>query len=275
MKKWTVRAGQVSLAAAAIVAVGAGIASADTGTTSGNGSVLGGNQIDAPISVPINVSGDAISAGGYAAAASKGRATVTNDDGYGGGMTTSGNYSIAGGNQVYLPISAPIDVCGDAATLLGDAKAACKGGASVHNHGLGLGHHMTTSGNYSIAGGNQVTAPVSVPIDVCGDAISAAGVAKAECEGVAKVVNGHRHHYHHYIVSGRVARYAQSGRKQAPPVPSLPSLVKLPGTANGPVSVLPGVGGTSNPLAQTQLPLLNQFNGPASVGSPLQSLFAK
>jgi ChpA-C len=57
--------------------------------------------------------------------------------GHGGqfnGNHTSGNFSILGGNQINVPISAPIDVCGNAVgALLGIAVAHCKGGASVDN----------------------------------------------------------------------------------------------------------------------------------------------
>ncbi|MFB4298037.1 chaplin family protein [Actinomadura sp. NTSP31] len=59
------------------------------------------------------------------------------EHGHGGqfnGNHTSGNGSIIGGNQINLPISAPIDVCGNAvAVILAHASASCKGGASVDN----------------------------------------------------------------------------------------------------------------------------------------------
>ena len=44
---------------------------------------------------------------------------------------SSGRNSILGGNQVFAPISAPINVCGVAVGLLGDASASCEGGATV------------------------------------------------------------------------------------------------------------------------------------------------
>jgi ChpA-C len=51
--------------------------------------------------------------------------------------TTSGNGSILGGNQINIPISIPIDACGNAIAILGIAGAGCVGGASV----TGGGHH--------------------------------------------------------------------------------------------------------------------------------------
>src|SRR5260370_14889873 len=44
--------------------------------------------------------------------------------------TTSGNNSIGGGNQVSVPISIPVSICGNAVALLGGAFAGCNGGAS-------------------------------------------------------------------------------------------------------------------------------------------------
>jgi hypothetical protein len=68
----------------------------------------------------------------------------------GGSWTTSGNRSILGGNQINVPISVPVSVCGNAAAVLGSALAGCQGGASVgggghsgggHHHHCGCGHH--------------------------------------------------------------------------------------------------------------------------------------
>lgn len=56
--------------AAAVVALAAGPASAGTDpSTSGVGSILGGNQVTAPVSVPINVCGNSAVVGGLGGAA--------------------------------------------------------------------------------------------------------------------------------------------------------------------------------------------------------------
>jgi hypothetical protein len=44
---------------------------------------------------------------------------------------TSGDASILGGNQVFVPIAAPINVSGNAISLLGTASAFSEGGAAV------------------------------------------------------------------------------------------------------------------------------------------------
>jgi hypothetical protein len=100
---------------------------------------------------------------------------------------TSGNDSIGGGNQVRAPVSVPVNVCGNAVAVLGHTLAACKGGASVRRDDDGGGAGAMTSGNDSIGGGNQVRAPVSIPVNVCGNAVAVLGGAFAACKGGASV----------------------------------------------------------------------------------------
>ncbi|QYC45802.1 hypothetical protein Nocox_41300 [Nonomuraea coxensis DSM 45129] len=158
--------------------------------TSGNASVGGGNQINVPITAPVNACGNAVSLIGVSDAGCKGGATArTQGRGGAGGNRTSGNASVLGGNQVTAPITAPINVCGNAIAIFGAATAGCKGGAEVHNTGRGAGGNRT-SGNASVLGGNQVVAPISVPINVCGNAVAAVGRAFAACRGGSSVHNG-------------------------------------------------------------------------------------
>ena len=42
-----------------------------------------------------------------------------------------GNLSILSGNRVDMPISIPINICGNAIAILGFAEASCQGGAGV------------------------------------------------------------------------------------------------------------------------------------------------
>ncbi|WP_043615262.1 chaplin family protein [Nonomuraea candida] len=157
--------------------------------TSGNGSVGGGNQVNAPVSVPINACGNAVSLIGKSDAGCKGGATVrTQGKGGAGGNRTSGNGSVLGGNQVTAPISAPLNACGNAVAIFGDATAGCSGGATVHNTGQGAGGNRT-SGNGSVLGGNQVVAPISAPINICGNSVAVAGRAFSGCRGGSSVTN--------------------------------------------------------------------------------------
>ncbi|WP_084965963.1 chaplin [Thermoactinospora rubra] len=167
--------------------------------TSGKSSVLGGNQVNAPVNAPINACGNAVSLFGNSDAGCKGGADVkTSGKGGAGGNRTSGDSSILGGNQVTAPITAPINACGNAVAIFGDASAGCKGGASVKNTGVGSGGN-TTSGRSSVLGGNQVVAPITAPVNICGNAVAVFGEAFAGCKGGSSVTNNGdkpRRHYH-------------------------------------------------------------------------------
>lgn len=192
MRMWTKGTARAAMFTASFVAMGAGALSPHTAladTTSGEHSVLGGNQITAPISLPINVSGNSVAVLGDAVSSSEGGAQVVDKGSHGGGAgrRTSGVHSIGGGNQVDVPVRAPVNVCGNAVAVIGQAIADCEGGAKVKNRANGSGGGNRTSGSGSVLGGNQVNAPVSVPVNVCGNAI---GNALAGCEGGAKVKSG-------------------------------------------------------------------------------------
>ena len=131
-----------------------------------------------------------VAAGAVAVGAAFGPAGAAADT-----MTTSGNFSVLGGNQVHAPISIPVEASGNAVgAVLGAAQAQSVGGSSVENARHGGGADMQTSGNFSIGGGNQVNAPISIPVDVCGNAIAIVGIAKAQCKGGAEVSSGGSDH---------------------------------------------------------------------------------
>ncbi|HEY8481432.1 MAG TPA: chaplin family protein [Spirillospora sp.] len=52
-------------------------------------------------------------------------------DGEASHNTTAGNVGVLNGTQVIAPISAAVDVCGNAVAVVGFAGAGCKGGAKV------------------------------------------------------------------------------------------------------------------------------------------------
>ncbi|PZG17708.1 chaplin family protein [Nonomuraea aridisoli] len=189
--------------------------SSGSNRTSGNGSILGGNQVDAPISIPVNACGNAISLIGKADAGCTGGAGVRHQgkSGGSGGNRTSGDGSILGGNQITAPITAPLNACGNSVAIFGDATAGCKGGATVKQSGSGGSGGNRTSGRGSVLGGNQVVAPITAPINVCGNAVALVGRAFAGCTGGSKVDDGgHRHHYHARHKAPRSAGNDTDGR---------------------------------------------------------------
>src|SRR6266516_1648844 len=136
--------------------------------------------------------------------------------------STTGSGGVGSGNQVSVPLSISATVCGNAIAVLGDAFGGCESAASAssashstashhssshsstshhstsqhstshhtasHNSASASGaaaSSQTTSGSHSIAGGNQVSAPVSVPVTVCGNAAAVLGRAMGGCEPAA------------------------------------------------------------------------------------------
>jgi ChpA-C len=209
----------------------------------------------------------------------------------GTGGTNAGNVAILDGYQVSVPVSVPIDICGNAAAVLGIAAAGCQGGAEVLAHrgpigrppaptrGLparnisagagntfqvpvkvaakikqaGLSAGSLSAGNGSVGNGSVGSGdrvPVAVAANVCGNAVAVLGDSNAGCEGGA-TVGGPGH--------------GRAGRKHELSSVQLAGLGTLPGLAN-----LPTLAGFTN------LPLLQGLAGgrsllPASALSALTS----
>src|SRR5258708_36925828 len=93
MRTWASGTARAALLTAGFVALGAGTAfssGAYADTTNGNSSALGGNQLNLPVSVPVDLSGNARALFGPANAGSQGGSPVTNGgarSGGGGGQT--------------------------------------------------------------------------------------------------------------------------------------------------------------------------------------------
>jgi hypothetical protein len=162
------------------------------GNTTGNRNIsLGsGNTITAPISAPVNVCGVSGAVGGFANSGCKGgsNSTISNVGNGSDNGNTTGNFNIpiGSGNTVTAPVSAPVNLCGISLALLGFSNAGCVGGANSTISGVGgHSHNGNTTGNFNIpiVSGNTVTAPVSVPVNVCGNAVAAGGFANANCKG--------------------------------------------------------------------------------------------
>jgi hypothetical protein len=134
--------------------------------TGGNLGVGNGTQVAAPIQVPVNVCGNAVGVLGAAKAGCEGGADAGRNGRHGGGkdyghgdgngydqkyesehaayqsdypsyespdptMVSSGNLGVLNGTQALVPIQLPINICGNAISVLGAAQAGCEGGATA------------------------------------------------------------------------------------------------------------------------------------------------
>jgi hypothetical protein len=163
----------------------------------GNGSLLSGNTVNAPVSAPVSICGVSAAGGGYANSHCAGGAHSTTTIGSGAGGSGGGNGNVEGvgnlslgsGNTVNAPISAPISVCGISLALLGFSNAECVGGATTDATVLpgGSSGNTTGVGNVSALSGNTINAPVSLPVSVCSVSLGVLGFANSSCQGVAAV----------------------------------------------------------------------------------------
>lgn len=102
------------------------------------------------------------------------------------------NAGIASGNQLSSVLQLPIDISGNAVSVLGFADAASVGGAgAVNAESAPVTEAGQVSGfNSGILSGNQVSSVVQVPVSVCGNSVAVLGFANAACVGGAGAVNG-------------------------------------------------------------------------------------
>ena len=156
---------------------------------SGSGS---GNQVIAPISLPIMACGNAV---GNAHAGVHGRrlgARTPARCGAGGNRTPARVRACSAATRWSRRSPRRSTSAATRSRSIGKAFAGCKGGASVKNGGRGGAGGNTTSGKGSVLGGNQVVAPITAPINACGNAVAVLGLAGAHCKGGASVKNGGR-----------------------------------------------------------------------------------
>ncbi|MEU3018315.1 MULTISPECIES: hypothetical protein [unclassified Nocardiopsis] len=196
MRKWASTSAKSVLLAAGFVALGAGVAFADSDVaTSGNGSVLGGNQAVLNADVPVNVTGNAVGAvAGIAGASSTGSDAKVIDHHH-NEVHTSGNGSILGGNQLVVDGDVPVNVTGNAIGAVGGVAGASSTGSDSKVLQNGHGHKhgepdVATSGNGSLIGGNQIVGDLDVPVNISGNAIGAvggvAGAAATDADAIVR-----------------------------------------------------------------------------------------
>ncbi|WP_432833587.1 chaplin family protein [Dactylosporangium sp. CA-092794] len=231
MKTWVRKSLNVGVLSAGFLLVSGGAAHADW-TTGYNAGLLNGNQFDTTLQVPVNVCGNSIAVLGFAGAQCDGGATAiktesatatesaTTED-----WTTGYNAGVLNGNQFDTTLQVPVNVSGNAVSVLGFSSASSSGGAAavkgdvVSDHrGQGNGHHRrhngggdgnaNSNGNYAaesaanrtedwtsgfnagLLNGNQFDTTAQLPINVSGNAIALLGFAGASSQGGAWAVKG-------------------------------------------------------------------------------------
>lgn len=166
------RKGLITMAAAGgVLALGGGYAHADAGASGGASNspgVLSGNSVQVPVSVPVNVCGNSVDVVGLLNP-TFGNACKNGSDGT-SASGTSGSH--AGGHAS--------DEHGQGA----------KGGTGKHrasgDNGGGATAEGYTHGSPGLLSGNQIQAPIDIPVNVCGNSIDVVGLLNPafgnECE---------------------------------------------------------------------------------------------
>jgi ChpA-C len=116
--------------------------------------------------------------------------------------SASNSPGVASGNTVQVPVSVPVNACGNTVNVVGLLNPAsgnrCVNGSGGHGHGGGVGAHGSSSHSPGVVSGNTVQAPVSVPVNACGNSVNIVGVGNPATGN--ECVNGggsHHHEWHH------------------------------------------------------------------------------
>ena len=148
---WARNVAKVAVLTVVFAAGGTGVALAGD-TTSGDGGVVSGNQVNVPVFIPISICGNAVAVLGEAL----GVCTVdmSGSSSSSGSEHTSGDHSIVGGNQINVPVHVPVHVCGNAIAVLGKAAGDCTGQSSA---GSSTSTHSHKSKKCNKSTGNTAT----------------------------------------------------------------------------------------------------------------------
>jgi hypothetical protein len=92
--------------------------------------------------------------------------------------------SVGSGNAVQAPVNVPVNVCGNSVNVLGSHNSA-SGSECESESAQGSGAHgRAGDSDGSVGSGNDVQAPVNVPVNVCGvsvNVLSSGNPASADC----------------------------------------------------------------------------------------------
>jgi trimeric autotransporter adhesin len=150
-------------------------------TTSGSGGFLGGNVVDLDYALPIQITGNSIAGLGTASSTS----TATQDASSTGDIETDGSNGALGGNVLAGQAATPLQITGNAIAGGGIAESESQADTTGTSGGT-----IVSNGSGSAGGGNVGAAPVAVPFELNGNALSGLGAAESESESSADATAG-------------------------------------------------------------------------------------
>ncbi|MFW0771105.1 chaplin family protein, partial [Arthrobacter koreensis] len=192
----TIRRGLLgTLFAGGLLALGTTAANAEP-VTSGSDGLLSGTQITAPITIPINLGTNSLAILGEAntettsEAATPGMGTETGTPAAGtgpvtSGPATSGSDGILSGTQITAPITIPVNLGTNSLAILGEANTETTSEAATPAADTAIGTpaagtEPVTSGSGGLLSGTQITAPITIPVDLGTNSLAVLGEANTE-----------------------------------------------------------------------------------------------
>ncbi|MGA4985244.1 chaplin family protein [Streptomyces cellulosae] len=192
--------------------------------------VLSGNNVQAPVHVPVNACGNTVTAVGAFNSASD-NTCVNESGGHGekaGGAHASGGAKgspgVLSGNNVQAPVHAPVNACGNDVTIGGGFNSASDntcvnvsegshgshgshGGKKSSDRSADPQHEASYGGSHSESGGahavgaakgspgvlsgNLIQAPIHVPVNACGNSLNLVGLFNEASDNTCVNVSGH------------------------------------------------------------------------------------
>ena len=149
--------------------------------TDGEGQALAGNVVAVNHVLPIQITGNAIAAGGNAATATDASQVSTT----GGPITTNGDNGAASGNVVAEQGATPIQITGNGVGGVGIAEAKSTADTFASSDG-----DVKTSGKNSSLSGNAVPIPLAPLVEVNGNAVAAVANAATKSTQTGTAIAG-------------------------------------------------------------------------------------
>jgi len=187
MNKYVSRGLWTVLVTGGFMALGVGVANADTGT-SGQDGIASGTQGILGIELPIQLGGNAISVLGDASsdgATSSAPAEPAAAPAATPAGTTDGTDSVAGGTQPLAGLGVPIQLGGNSISVLGDASSSGSQTAPAASGGAAGAPSGGTGGEDGVLSGTQILGDLGLPVTLGGNAISVLGDASTSGAGTS------------------------------------------------------------------------------------------
>ncbi|WP_251017115.1 chaplin, partial [Streptomyces sp. ISL-1] len=95
----------------------------------------------------------------------------------------SNSPGVASGNTVQLPLHVPVNACGNTVNVVGLLNPAggnqCSNSSGGGTQGTGAQADGESSNSPGVASGNNIQAPIHLPVNACGNTVTAIGLGNA------------------------------------------------------------------------------------------------